>query len=143
MKKPNDGFTRVILGFNISNADGGVKSIIEDWKYEINLPRDAIGGVAYETEEEMVQGLYQYHQDYYNNINDTAVNFLEEYDDYEGDEFNRSIEKLYKWWEWKGGYKYYKDTILDKLDLIYYFEARELMKKAIEEEELDLQYWED
>lgn len=123
-------------------ADWCVNDIINDWLHEINLPLDTAGGVAYATEQEMVGGLYMDWRDNYNDDVDfeIATSFIDKWG--YNIEYITTINDLYNWWCWKGGVEsYYKNNIIEKLDLIYYFEAEEKCKQAVIEEELDLQYW--
>ena len=138
MKKPSDKITQLILNYNIRNNQNGVKLTIEAWKEDIDMSNEGLG-VVYETEDEMVEGLYQILQDEWNDDNDRADDFFEDI----GCSIYivRAIEDLYKYWEWERGYEMGKDTIEEKLDVIYYLEAEELLKKAVEEEELDIEYW--
>lgn len=138
MKKPSDKITQLILNYNIRNNQNGVKLTIEAWKEDIDMSNEGLG-VVYETEDEMVEGLYQILQDEWNDDNDRADDFFEDIGC--SKYIVRAIEDLYKYWEWEFGDRLYKDTLEEKLDLVYYFEAEELLKKAIEEEELDMDYW--
>ena len=138
MKKPSDKITHLILNYNIRNNQNGVKLTIEAWKEDIDKSNEGLG-VVYETEEEMVQGLYEDFESGWNDDNDRADDFFDELGC--SKYIVRAIEDLYKYWEWEVGDRLYKDTLEEKLDLVYYFEAEELLKKAIEEEELDMDYW--
>ena len=133
MKKANDKITQLILNYNINNSQDGVKLTIESWK------EDCANNSYENSESQMVQGLNDDFESGWNNDNDRADDFFEEF----GCSIYivRAIEDLYKYWEWERGYEMGKDTIEEKLDVIYYLEAEELLKKAVEEEELDIEYW--
>jgi len=133
MKKPSDKITQLILNYNIDNNQDGVKLTIESWK------EDCENNSYHNSEQQMVQGLYDDFESGWNNDNDRADDFFDELGC--SKYIVRAIEDLYKYWEWEFGDRLYKDTIEEKLDLVYYFEAKELMMKAIEEEELDIEYW--
>ena len=138
MKKPSDKITKIVLDYNINNNQDGVKQAINNWKEDIDMSNEGLG-IVYETEEDMVQGLYEELESEWNNYNDRAEDFIEEfgYNEY----IVEAIEELYKYWEWELGFEMDKDTLEEKLDLVYYCEAKELMMKAIEEEELNMDYW--
>ena len=102
MKKRTDTITQMITDFNLNDAgsDRSIKEVIADWEHDVNLPQDSIGGVAYETEEEMVQGLYNDFQSEWNEDNDRAETFLE---DNCSIEIVKAIEDLYTYVEWEYG----------------------------------------
>ena len=139
MPKANDTCSQMILEYNLKYCVGevSIKEAINSWNEDIDSSNEGLG-VVYETEEEMVQGLYQILQDEWNDDNGRAEHFLQEDCTLE---IVRCIEDLYVYWELEFGDRLYKDTLEEKLDLVYYFEAEELLKKAIEEEELDMDYW--
>ena len=133
MKKPSDKITQLILNYNINNNQDGVELAIESWK------EDCENNSYHNSEQQMVQGLFDDFESGWNNDNDRADDFFDELGC--SKYIVRAIEDLYKYWEWEFGSRLYKDTLEEKLDLVYYFEAKELMMKAIEEEELDIEYW--
>ena len=136
MMMPSDATTQLILDFNLKDAgqDLSIREACCDWRYDVDSNSDL--GVVYENEEQMVQGLYGILQDYWNDWNDRAETFLEEYDG-----GNDAIEELYAYWIIQSGNNPYKDTIEDKLDFIWYKQTEEEFIKMLDWEELDMDYW--
>ena len=135
MEKPSDKITQLILDYDIKNAghNNCVECVIDAWK------EDCDNNSYYNSESQMVQGLYEdFESEWYNGEN-RALQFLEDNKITLG--IIRSIEELYKYQEEEFGDSFYKDTLEEKLDMIYYLEAEELLKKTVEEEELDIEYW--
>ena len=135
MEKPSDIETQLILDYDIKNAghNNCVECVIDAWK------KDCDTDMYNNSEQQMVQGLYEDFESEWNNGEDRAKQFLEHNEITLG--IIRSIEELYKYQEEEFGDSFYKDTLEEKLDLVYYCEAEELLKKAVEEEELDMDYW--
>ena len=138
MKKPNDDNVKKILKWHLE-GDDGLYHIIRDWRSSIN---EGLFDDDDDIEEAVVQRLYQDHQDYYNTDNDCANDFLTTEGNFTYD-ICLTIEKLYRYWQEEIGDDVYfdKETILGKLDLIYYFEAEYILQHLIENEDMDLSYW--
>ena len=139
MPKAYDTCTQTILEYNLKYCVGevSIKEAINSWNDDIDSSNEGLG-VVYETEEEMVQGLYEILGDEWNNHNGRAENFLQEDCTLE---IVRCIEDLYEYWVEEIGIEMNKDTIEKKLDFVYYCEAEEEFKKAIDWAELDMDYW--
>ncbi len=135
MDKQSDTETQLILDYDIKNAghNNCVECVIDAWK------KDCETNMYDNSEQRMVQGLYEDFESEWNNGENRALQFLEDNKITIG--IIRSIEELYRWWLEETGFELVKDTLEEKLDLVYYFEAEELLKKAVEEEELDIEYW--
>ena len=131
--KRTDYITQMILDFNRNegeaNIHGSVELYITEWKESFDD----------KTEQEMVQELSGSFQDGWNNYNPRARHFLTTH---KMDlEIVEAIEDLYDYWKDEFGDDLNKTKLVDKLDLIYYFEAEEEFRKEIENEDLDLEYW--
>ena len=133
MEYPSIQTTQKILDYNLEDAgnERSIQEVIDDWKHDCETD-------GYENEEQMVQGLFNDFQSEWNEVNERADDFLTDNCSYL---IVRTIEKLYKYYEEEFGDDLHKDTLVKKLDIIYYFQAEEKLREAVEKEEMNLDYW--
>jgi len=130
--KRTDTTTQMIIDFNKTdetNIHGTTNLSITEWKEN----RDN------QTEQEMVQELYESFHYGWNNGLPRAREFLNKHTITM--EMIDAIEDLYIYCEWNYGDYLHKTKLVDKLDMVFYMEAEEEFKKAIEVEELDDDFW--
>tara|TARA_R110000822_G_C14921494_1_gene451460 strand:+ start:39 stop:464 length:426 start_codon:yes stop_codon:yes gene_type:complete len=139
MPKANDKITQMILDYNLKDCVGevSIKEAINSWNDDIDSSNEGLG-VVYETEEDMVNGLWVELEDEWNNDMGRADSLLQENCTLE---IVRCIEDLYQYWVDESGEGNAWDTIEEKLDFVYYCEAEAEFKKAIEVAELNMEYW--
>ena len=134
--KRTDATTLMIEEFNLKDAgnERSIKEVIDDWKHDIDT--NSYGN----DKEQMVQGLYNDFQSEWNEGEAMvrAETFLEENCSLE---IIKAIEDWYEYVEWEFGDDLGKKTLITKLDICYYFQAEQELKKMLEWEEMDLDFW--
>ena len=130
-----DTLTQLILDWDAkdpSNPYMSINEVINEWECDIN---SNIG----ETEQELVSMLYEKHQYEWNDGYKRGKAFLRLNEiNYE---IINAIEDLYIYTEWEQGDYLNKNTLEDKLDIIYYFQAEQKLKEAIDEHEIENADW--
>ena len=130
-----DTLTQLILDWDAndpSNPYMTIKEVIDEWEWDINSDNG-------ETEQELVSMLYEKHQYEWNDGYKRGKAFLRLNEiNYE---IINAIEDLYIYTEWEQGDYLNKNTLEDKLDIIYYFQAQEKLQEAIDEHEIENADW--
>ena len=130
-----DTLTQLILDWDAkdpSNPYMTIKEVIDEWEYDI----EGDGG---NTEQELVSMLYEKHHYEWNDGYKRGKAFLRLNEiNYE---IINAIEDLYIYTEWEQGDYLNKNTLEDKLDIIYYFQAQEKLQEAIDEHEIENADW--
>ena len=130
-----DTLTQLILDWDAkdpSNPYMTIKEVIDEWEWDINSDNG-------ETEQELVSLLYEKHQYEWNDGYKRGKAFLRLNEiNYE---IINAIEDLYIYTEWEQGDYLNKNTLEDKLDIIYYFQAQEKLQEAIDEHEIENADW--
>ena len=134
-QKRTDTITQLILDWDntdTSNPYVTIQDAIEAWECDLNSEDEY-------TENELVTFLYEKHQYEWNDGYKRGRTFLKLNEiNYE---IINAIEDLYNYTEWEQGDYLNKNTLEDKLDIIYYFQAKEKLQEALEEHELDNANW--
>ena len=134
-QKRTDTITQLILDWDntdTSNPYVTIQDAIEAWECDLNSEDEY-------TEADLVTFLYEKHQYEWNDDYKRGRSFLKLNEiNYE---IINAIEDLYNYTEWEQGDYLNKNTLEDKLDIIYYFQAKEKLQEAIEEHELDNADW--
>ena len=130
-----DTLTQLILDWDAkdpSNPYMTIKEVIDEWEWDINSDNE-------ETEQELVSMLYEKHQYEWNDGYKRGKAFLRLNEiNYE---IINAIEDLYIYTEWEQGDYLNKNTLEDKLDIIYYFQAKEKLQEALDEHEIENADW--
>ena len=130
-----DTLTQLILDWDAndpSNPYMTIKEVIDEWEWDINSDNE-------ETEQELVSMLYEKHQYEWNDGYKRGKAFLRLNEiNYE---IINAIEDLYIYTEWERGEYLNKNTLEDKLDIIYYFQAKEKLQEALDEHEIENADW--
>ena len=130
-----DTLTQLILDWDAndpSNPYMTIKEVIGEWEWDINSDNE-------ETEQELVSMLYEKHQYEWNDGYKRGKAFLRLNEiNYE---IINAIEDLYIYTEWEQGDYLNKNTLEDKLDIIYYFQAKEKLQEALDEHEIENADW--
>lgn len=130
-----DTLTQLILDWDAndpSNPYMTIKEVIDEWEWDINSDNG-------ETEQELVSMLYEKHQYEWNDGYKRGKAFLRLNEiNYE---IINAIEDLYIYTEWEQGDYLNKNTLEDKLDIIYYFQAKEKLQEALDEHEIENANW--
>ena len=130
-----DTLTQLILDWDAndpSNPYMTIKEVIDEWEWDINSDNG-------ETEQELVSMLYEKHQYEWNDGYKRGKAFLRLNEiNYE---IINAIEDLYIYTEWEQGDYLNKNTLEDKLDIIYYFQAQEKLQEALDEHEIENANW--
>ena len=130
-----DTLTQLILDWDAkdpSNPYMTIKEVIDEWEWDINSDNG-------ETEQELVDMLYEKHQYEWNDGYKRGKAFLRLNEiNYE---IINAIEDLYIYTEWEQGDYLNKNTLEDKLDIIYYFQAQEKLQEALDEHEIENANW--
>ena len=130
-----DTLTQLILDWDAndpSNPYMTIKEVIDEWEWDINSDNG-------ETEQELVSLLYEKHQYEWNDGYKRGKAFLRLNEiNYE---IINAIEDLYIYTEWEQGDYLNKNTLEDKLDIIYYFQAQEKLQEALDEHEIENANW--
>ena len=130
-----DTLTQLILDWDAndpSNPYMTIKEVIDEWEWDINSDNE-------ETEQELVDMLYEKHQYEWNDGYKRGKAFLRLNEiNYE---IINAIEDLYIYTEWEQGDYLNKNTLEDKLDIIYYFQAQEKLQEALDEHEIENANW--
>jgi|TARA_R110000803_G_scaffold145685_1_gene211461 hypothetical protein len=130
-----DTLTQLILDWDAndpSNPYMTIKEVIDEWEWDINSDNG-------ETEQELVSMLYEKHQYEWNDGYKRGKAFLRLNEiNYE---IINAIEDLYIYTEWEQGDYLNKNTLEDKLDIIYYFQAKEKLQEALDEHEIENADW--
>ena len=134
-QKRTDTITQLILDWDntdTSNPYVTIQDAIEAWECDLNSEDEY-------TEADLVTFLYEKHQYEWNDGYKRGRTFLKLNEiNYE---IINAIEDLYIQYEWEFGDELNKNTLEDKLDIIYYFQAKEKLQEALEEHELDNANW--
>ena len=130
-----DTLTQLILDWDAndpSNPYMTIKEVIDEWEWDINSDNG-------ETEQELVSMLYEKHQYEWNDGYKRGKAFLRLNEiNYE---IINAIEDLYIYTEWEQGDYLNKNTLEDKLVIIYYFQAQEKLQEALDEHEIENADW--
>ena len=134
-QKRTDTITQLILDWDntdTSNPYVSIQDAIEAWECDLNSDDDF-------TDNELVTFLYEKHQYEWNDDYKRGRTFLKLNEiNYE---IINAIEELYIYIEWEQGDYLNKNTLEDKLDIIYYFQAKEKLQEALDLHELDNANW--
>tara|TARA_R100000541_G_scaffold37592_1_gene45480 strand:- start:810 stop:1241 length:432 start_codon:yes stop_codon:yes gene_type:complete len=134
-QKRSDTITQLILdwdNWDESNPYVTIQDAIQAWECDVNSEDEY-------TEADLVTFLYEKHQYEWNDGYKRGKSFLQLNEiNYE---IINAIEDLYIQYEWEFGDELNKNTLEDKLDIIYYFQAKEKLQEALEEHELDNANW--
>ena len=137
-----DTLTQLILDWDAkdpSNPYMTINEVINEWETSYISDHDNNDARWMAEEDAMVTALYEKHHYEWNDGYKRGKAFLRLNEiNYE---IINAIEDLYIYTEWEQGDYLNKNTLEDKLDIIYYFQAEQKLKDALDEHEIENANW--